>query len=456
MNFATSCDTMVVMGSVTSSGNPIFAKNSDREPNEAQHLIRVPRKRHNDEEVACSHISIPQVKETYGFIGSQPWWLWGLEHGVNEFGLAVGNEAAWSRDRASTDPGLIGMDYVRLALERAATASEALEVVTSLLADYGQSGPCSFTSDTAYQNSFIFADPKTAWVLETSGRNWIAKEVENFASISNVYSIGTDYDLISPDAISHAAEQGWYDPQDTFNWTAVYTDPTLDRLPSCRQRLARSGSLLEKGSKGAAIDPETMMEYLRDHDDASGFTGSNWAPSDFSEGSICMHAASTSGFETAASMVAELHGDVGRSSADIWASLASPCMSVFTPVWTDLEIPSEYSSKSSDRSDFWWRIEQLQRRTEAYFDIAYPVVHALVQKKQQQLANSHKGSERGDLVRLGRDTSVELLVEVESILDALQLEARFEPTDRRRGYLEAVEEAARALVSRSELADVKK
>ena len=32
----------------------------------------------------CQYVDVPQVAETAAFVGSQPWWLWGVEHGVNE------------------------------------------------------------------------------------------------------------------------------------------------------------------------------------------------------------------------------------------------------------------------------------------------------------------------------------------------------------------------------------
>lgn len=51
-------------------------------------------------------------------------------------------------------------------------------MITQLLKKYGQGGPCSKTdSGFAYHNSFLIADPTTAWVLETSGKHWAAVQV---------------------------------------------------------------------------------------------------------------------------------------------------------------------------------------------------------------------------------------------------------------------------------------
>ena len=66
----------------------------------------------------------------------------------------------------------------RLGLERGDTAEEALNVICTLLEKYGQGGPCCENKpDACYYNSFIIADGKEAWVLETSGKHWAAEKV---------------------------------------------------------------------------------------------------------------------------------------------------------------------------------------------------------------------------------------------------------------------------------------
>ena len=70
--------------------------------------------------------------------------------------------------------------HCRLALERCGTAREAVDTVTSLLTKHGQGGPCcedpSYGQWT-YHSSFLFADRREAWTLETAGRLWVAKKI---------------------------------------------------------------------------------------------------------------------------------------------------------------------------------------------------------------------------------------------------------------------------------------
>jgi dipeptidase len=369
------CDTFIVQGRLMASGRTTLAKNSDREPNEAQYLETFAAADHaSGSTVRCTYIEISQVARTHAVIGSRPWWMWGFEHGVNEHGLAIGNEAVWSKVPASLEPGLLGMDLVRLTLERAKTADEGLAVLTELLERHGQSGPTSALRAQSYHNSFIIADADGGWNIQTAGRHWVARKIDGHDAISNIYSIGSDYDRISANAIDFATKSGWFDPKSgkPFDFAAAFADTTLSFLPGCAARLAFSRTGLSTLEQQRKIDLEDVFALLRSHGVAD--QPADWRPPADGEALICMHAGRPEHSETAAAMVAELPKQQVQGSAYLlWAALASPCLSSFVPVWHDSGQPegweqprvgTDHAAGRRANQDAWWSMETMQRSIE--------------------------------------------------------------------------------------------
>lgn len=356
---ALSCDTSVALGSATFDGSVIFAKNSDRHANECQPLRHVARHEHpRGATVRCQYVELPQAPVTWEVIGSRPYWLWGFEMGVNEWGVAIGNEAVYTREPYEEPAALIGMDLVRLGLERGKTADEALAVMTSLVERYGQGGNCRVGTFGTYHNSFLVADPGSAWVLETAGRRWAARRVRDRAAIGNLLTIEADHDALSPGAAEHARAQGWASQSGPFSFAAAYGDPTADLRPrACR--LDRARAVLAGHARPIRV--EDMQALLRDHDSDGGDLprGASELPS------ICMHATPDRTGETAASMVAHLRPDRPKElAATVWTAFGSPCLSVFRPVYPfAVGLPGELDrgGEGYDDSSPWWVFERLQR-----------------------------------------------------------------------------------------------
>jgi secernin len=366
------CDTFVAMPNSTAEGSVLFAKNSDRDPNEAQELVLIEGSSHSmGSKVRCTYIEIPQVKKTCIILLSKPFWIWGAEMGANEHGVVIGNEAVFTRYTDNKEPGLIGMDFLRLALERSNSAAGALEVITSLLAEYGQSGNCGFAHPFYYDNSYLIADRGEAWVLETAGRQWVAEKVRDIRSISNALTIEDHWDLASKDVVEEAVKKGWCKKRAGFSFRKCYSDFLYTNFGAGKSRQACSTDMLT--AKRGSIETQYMMSILRNHGSARN---PRWNPGSALVGAdICMHA----GFgpvrvsQTAGSMVADL-----REGLDsFWLTgTAAPCISIFKPVWMDSGLPAweKYPEGKFDPSTLWWRGEELHRAILANYAQRSPTV----------------------------------------------------------------------------------
>ncbi len=318
------CDTVVV---VRPEG-VLFAKNSDRDPNEAQILEWHPARSHAPgARLRCTWIEVPQVPRTRACLLSRPFWMWGAEMGTNEDGVTIGNEAVFTR-QPYEQVGLTGMDLVRLALERASSARQAVETIVELLERHGQGGGCGHENPRfTYHNSFLVADPRGAYVLETAGRLHALERVEGVRGISNGLTI--------PGFTRHG-------------------DRLRTRVSRCRIRRARVESL----ARGARR-PGDLMTVLRDHGEGNAAPAYGWLTG--AMGAPCMHAGGVvAASQTTASWVASL------ASAGIshWVTgTAAPCLSLFKPVGVDT--PVDLGPAPGDRDDgtsLWWRHERLHRR----------------------------------------------------------------------------------------------
>ena len=194
------CDTFVALADCTVGDAVLFAKSADCEANEAIHLLRTPARRHESGEVVrLTHLVIPQAAHTHEVLMSKAFWTYGCEIGINEYGLAMGEEAVFTTEMVEGKDGLIGPDLMRLGLERGRNCQEAIEVMTGLLEKYGQGGSAELKGNSHFDSSFLMSDTGEAYILETAGRKWAVREVEDFDSISNMLGISTNWTTCSVD-----------------------------------------------------------------------------------------------------------------------------------------------------------------------------------------------------------------------------------------------------------------
>lgn len=320
------CDTVVVV----QPGRVLFAKNSDRDPNEAQSLEWVPAAVHAPgTTVRCTWIEIPQAPRTHAILISRPFWMWGAEIGANEHGVTIGNEAVFTR-QPYAKIGLTGMDLLRLALERSTTARQACDCIQSLIADFGQGGGCGHENrNFTYHNSFLIADPSQAMVLETAGAFCAVEQVQGARSISNGLTIP--------------------------GFAETHLDSVRSRVSECRVRQSLTQNLAIE-ARGPADLASLLANHGagRDEPRYSLATGGMDAP--------CMHAGGLlASAQTTASWISELRPEVCRH----WATATSaPCTGVFKPVQVELPVAmGPFPTDKADESSLWWRHERLHRLT---------------------------------------------------------------------------------------------
>jgi secernin len=385
-----SCDTFVALPDATRDGVALLGKNSDRPVRDSQPLRLHPRRRAAPgARLALAYTEIPDVPESYAHLGGSPYWCWGHEIGLSEHGVAIGNEALFTRDLAANvasarrgedlPGGVLGMELVRLGLERGRTAAEAVEVMAGLVERYGQWGsglPATPVTDGAYDNSYLVLDPREAWVLETSGRHWVAKRVERGTwAISNQATIRREWDAADADLAAHAVAEGWWpgDPA-ALDFARAYTDPGTP-LQVSHIRLARSRQLLAAAPDAGGVTVPYAQRILRDHYEDTFLGGPYFTAAlpDFL--TLCMHS-HPAGFtwgDTASSAVCVLPRD-GDGLPHMWWTPGPPCVGAYVPVFPSAgTVPQPLTRAGTagpgrpdrvpldDYADgsYWWRFKRL-------------------------------------------------------------------------------------------------
>ncbi|QEE14924.1 C69 family dipeptidase [Promethearchaeum syntrophicum] len=351
------CDTIVALGTATKDGDTLFGKNSDREPDEVQNLDIFERKNHgSNENVKCTYIKIPQVQETYRTLLSKPFWMFGAEMGINEYGVAIGNEALLTKIKPKKS-ALTGMDLLRLALERSKTAKQARDVIIQLLEQYGQGGNCGYLLKDYYQNGFIIADKDEAYVLETIDKNWAWKEIDRFWSISNKISIEKDYDSVSPGLIHEAVKRGWASSESDFNFSKAYSDKIITWGAAGKKREQSNRCYLSNNQ--SSLKTSDFMKMLRSHTDKT-----DWKPHKGFRLTVCAHAANS--LSRYSQTVGSLISKIGKENVYAYSTGSSnPCLSPYFPIFApNTNLPKGYvkGGEKLNTDAFWWKAEKFHRK----------------------------------------------------------------------------------------------
>jgi dipeptidase len=179
--------------------------------------------------------TIPQVRHTYSVVGN-----------MNEHQVALGETTYGGRDELQHQTGAI-IDYgsmMYLAMQRAKTAREALQVMTDLVEKYG------YYSEG---ESISVSDKNEAWIFEIIGKGekekgaiWVARRIPdgyicghaNQARITQFPLNDPENCIYSKDIITFARAKGWFDGKDEeFSFSDIYDPVVFSMARACEARV---------------------------------------------------------------------------------------------------------------------------------------------------------------------------------------------------------------------------
>ena len=208
---------------------------------------------------------IPQIAHTYKTVGN-----------MNEHQLIIA-ETTWGGRLELEDTTAI-MDYgslIYVALQRARTAREAIQVIVDLANEYG------YASEG---ETFSIADKDEAWIMDLIGKGcemkdgknirkgfvWVAMRIPDgyICSHANQARIQTfplndpENCLYAPDVISFAREKGYFDGKDEdFDFSAAYCPADFGTVRGCDARAWSAFNILCDGQFTYEKDGKTMDQY---------------------------------------------------------------------------------------------------------------------------------------------------------------------------------------------------
>ena len=324
-------DSFVALPPATLNGAVILAKSADCQINEAHALLHIPGKKHiPGEAIRATHLAIPQAPETYEIFIGKSFWTYGAEIGFNEHGVAIGNEAVFtSLQKEEKSEGLMVIDMLRIGLERGKTALGAVQAMTAVLEQFGQGGNCELAGNSHFDGSYLIADGSEAWVLETAGRQWVARKLTDLlGSISNVLGIHSDYDLSSlPERV---------------DWAATFGE--MEIVPKIGSVERQCASLLGLEAQRGKVTVKTAFDILRQH-------GKDYDPATApAHTDICVHAGPGDYrlWQATGAMVAENSPD---GVMGWFTGTSGNCVSIFKPVFPGVRAarPGTLSQRAGER-----------------------------------------------------------------------------------------------------------
>ena len=332
---------------------------------------------------------IPEAPYTYNVVGN-----------INEHQVAIAETTFGGREELVDTTGLI--DYgslIYIALQRSKTAREAIDVMTSLVQQYGY-----YSSG----ESFSIADKNEAWILEMVGKGgkekgavWVAIRIPddcisahaNQARIRKFDMKDKENVRYSKDVIKFARKMGYFSGKDEeFDFAAAYCPADFGGLRYCDARVWSFFNMFAEedmtkylawASGDATAEPmplymkpkkpmtlQDVQNGMRDHYEGTPFdiTGDLGAgpydmpyrPSPLSfkvDGKEYFNERPISTFQTAFTFVAQLRSELPDAVGGVmWFGTDDANMVVFTPVYgCATVVPDCYKECYAHPLEFSWK-----------------------------------------------------------------------------------------------------
>jgi len=376
---------------------------------------------------------IKQARQTYNVIGN-----------MNENQVAIGETTYGGREELVDTAAIV--DYgslIYIALQRAKTAREAIQIMTGLVAEYG------YYSEG---ESFSISDANEVWIMEMIGKGkpvlvkdkkgrvstkynkgavWVAIRIPdgyisghaNHARITTFPLNDPENCLYAPDVITFAREKGWFSGEDRdFSFSNTYAPLDFEGARFCE---ARVWSAFNKVSKGMDkyldyalgkdlknrmplyIKPDQKLSLqdvfglMRDYyqntpldmtkDVGAGPYGSivRWRPLTWKvDGVEYCNERAVSTQQTGFSFIAQSRGWIPNPLGGIiWFGVDDTYSTVYTPMYTCMtRVPETFAVGNGDMMKFsdnaaFWVFNQVSNFAYTRYNVMIPDI----QKKQSEL-----------------------------------------------------------------------
>ena len=342
---------------------------------------------------------IAQASHTYSTVGN-----------MNDHQVIIAETTYGGRDELVDPDG--GIDYgslIYIALQRAASAREAIDVIVELANTYGYASS---------GESFSIADPNEAWIMELIGKGsnvvdgqnlnkgivWVARRIPdgyicahaNQARITTFPLNDPENCLYAEDVISFARQMGYYDGDDEhFSFCDAYAPLGFSGMRGCESRVwaffrtfnnsmdqyldyamgqNRDNRMPLWIKPDAKISPKQMFDAMRDHYEGTpmdmttdaGAGGSHcpyrWRPMDWEwDGQTYLNERATATQQTGFWFVAQARDFLPDALGGIlWFGVDDAATSALTPIFCGTtQVPWCLDERNgsmleySDSASFW-------------------------------------------------------------------------------------------------------